>query len=381
MRILVIHPHLNVFGGSERLTRILVYELIKHGHEVAIVTKAKSDTWFPDVPGLRFFYIKYTEHVGGDIKSLMKLRVRELYETLSKAIDEFKPSVVLSMLQEPLYITLTKIIDPELGGAMYIHYPKEEEVTAENLPIFVDMYRFPRIFDGFYRVANLHIVNSFYTARALYHMFGLEGYVVYPAIEWDFFLYEPELKERRNNVIVYVGRFVPQKRQDVLIEWFKKYIRPEVPDARLILVGTKDPRHLEYYRKLTELSTEGVEIIDRVLSNIEMIKLYREAKVYIHPRIGEHFGMAPVEAMAQGAVPVLPEKSGLAELITPGVEGYAARTDEDFIKLTIKLLKMSEEEILKMRMWSYRKAWHFNPGRFCREMIAVLKTLLAEEWP
>ena len=58
MRILIVHPHLNLVGGSEILTKILVYELASQGNEIIIVTKARREDLFPDRPNIKFEFIK-----------------------------------------------------------------------------------------------------------------------------------------------------------------------------------------------------------------------------------------------------------------------------------------------------------------------------------
>ena len=40
------------------------------------------------------------------------------------------------------------------------------------------------------------------------------------------------------------------------------------------------------------------------------------------PWAAEHFGMTTVEAMAGGCVPVVIDKAGQQEIITPGVDGF-----------------------------------------------------------
>ncbi|MEM4033953.1 MAG: glycosyltransferase family 4 protein, partial [Sulfolobales archaeon] len=201
--------------------------------------------------------------------------------------------------------------------------------------------------------------------------------VVYPAISWEYFRNQFDLSEDRKDIILTVGRFVPQKRQDVLLDWFKRFIKSEVPDAELVIIGMPDMRFLNYYDRLKKLSSEveGVTFIDKVLTPDEMMKYYRMAKVYIHLRLGEHFGMAPVEAMSQGAIPILPEQSGLAELVTNGRDGYIARNDEEFIKYLIKLMKTPNQELINMRNFAYRRAWYFNPDRLAKEVLHYLKII------
>ncbi|MEM1709792.1 MAG: glycosyltransferase, partial [Sulfolobales archaeon] len=120
---------------------------------------------------------------------------------------------------------------------------------------------------------------------------------------------------------------------------------------------------------------EGVTLVDRVLTPTEMMKYYRTAKVYVHLRIGEHFGMAPVEAMSQGAIPILPERSGLAEVVTSGRDGFVANNDDDLLKYVMSVLKMPKNELTEIRKFAYRRAWYFNPDRFAKEVIHYLKII------
>ena len=379
MKILIAYPHLNVFGGGERLTSILTYELEKQGNEILIVTAMKSDLWFKETTRVKFKYIKRMREEAQKLPQLIKQRLTEIWEALIEAIEEFQPDILLTMIQEPIYNLLAKIVEPKLKTAIYIHFPREEEVTKENLKIFINMYRFPLLYEQFYNICDIRMVNSHYTNRALYKMFGIKAHVVYPAIPWEFYETEINLAEKRENIILYVARFVPQKRILELIEWFKNKIKPEVKDAKLLLIGVKDPRHEEYHKKIMEeAAREDIEVIDKPLPTREIIKQYQRAKIYIHPRYGEHFGMAPAEAMTQGAIPILPEKSGLAELLTHGRDGYLAKNDQEFIKYTIKLLKMPHEEIVKMRKYIQMKIQMFNPDRFAKEVYLHLKLALTK---
>ncbi|NPA22940.1 MAG: hypothetical protein GXO23_01390, partial [Crenarchaeota archaeon] len=48
MNVLVIHPHLNVRGGSERLTKILLDGLKDVGAEYRVITALYDEEWFRD---------------------------------------------------------------------------------------------------------------------------------------------------------------------------------------------------------------------------------------------------------------------------------------------------------------------------------------------
>jgi glycosyltransferase involved in cell wall biosynthesis len=378
LRILVIHPHIQLFGGSEVLTRILVSELSDLGHEVIVLSSGVAE----DVVKLKNIKFEVMRDVFSKVPtdfilSMRTERIINIVYTVDEVLNRYKPDVCLVMIQEPIYVIATKLADPKMGTALYIHYPFEEELTSNNVYVFLTLYRFPHTYENLYKLADLHMTNSNYTASALYRSFGIESNVVYPAISWEYFRNQFDLSEDRKDIILTVGRFVPQKRQDVLLDWFKRFIKPEVPDAELVIIGMPDMRFLNYYDRLKKLSSEveGVTFIDKVLTPDEMMKYYRMAKVYIHLRLGEHFGMAPVEAMSQGAIPILPEQSGLAELVTNGRDGYIARNDEEFIKYLIKLMKTPNQELINMRNFAYRRAWYFNPDRLAKEVLHYLKII------
>ena len=47
----------------------------------------------------------------------------------------------------------------------------------------------------------------------------------------------------------------------------------------------------------------------------KLLSIIQESRVYFHPMVGEHFGMAVVEAMAAGLIPVVPKESGTTEFV------------------------------------------------------------------
>jgi glycosyltransferase involved in cell wall biosynthesis len=55
-----------------------------------------------------------------------------------------------------------------------------------------------------------------------------------------------------------------------------------------------------------------------------LAKIYDEADVFVYPSVaetGESFGIAPLEAMARGVVPVVSDLAVFREYLEPGVNG------------------------------------------------------------
>jgi len=367
--LLIIHPHLDVTGGSEKLTQILIEELARRGYELVVLSRGFGKD-FPKAPNIHYELLTEVSEMGD--KRLDRLL--GLFKSIAATVMKHDPAVIFAMIQEPVYLMLSKIADPRKRTAIYIHFPFEEELTKENITRFLEMHRFPGMYEDMFKFVDLRLTNSNYTARALYKHFGLNSNVVYPAIPWEYYLEEPDLTADPGPSIISVGRFVPQKRLDILIKLFKERIKKEVKEARLTIVGVPDERYQSYYEELKRLaeSAEDIEIIDKPLTPRDLIKLYREARVYAHLRIGEHFGMAPVEAMTQGAIPVLPRKSGLAELLTHGYNGYSYVSDEELVTYVIKVLRMARDEYLELRRRAHVKSLYFTPERFASDVEGYL---------
>ncbi len=372
MRVLVVHPHLHFLGGSEILTRILVYGLEGQGHEVVVLSKDFREDLFKPTRRVHLRRFKPPEAEG------VRGRLISILESLDDVFREFNDLTPFIMIQEPIYAAMVKAVKPCVGVGMYIHFPREEELTQENLRRFLENFRFPNMYDCLFRVADLHITNSNYTAKALYRLYGIESNVVYPAVPEDYFRVAESVEFRgREPRLITVARFVPQKRIDLLIKWFRDRIRSEVPGSKLVIVGIPDSRYMEYYERIKSLasSVDGVELIDKPLKPAELARIYGSCRVYAHLRIGEHFGMAPVEAMSQGLIPVVPRRSGLAELIINGFNGYSYLSDDEALELIIKVLKMSDDEYERIARNAWRTSWNFTPANFTLGVINYLSLL------
>ena len=89
----------------------------------------------------------------------------------------------------------------------------------------------------FFRISKI-ICNSHFTKRFVDGEYGVESIVLYPPVDLNAF--KPKRKE---NLIIYVGRFsqlAQAKRQDVLIDAFKKMCQKRVGGWKLILAGGVD---------------------------------------------------------------------------------------------------------------------------------------------
>ncbi len=349
------------------MTKILCDGLTMMGVEIKIVTSRIDEVWFSK-------YVNRVEFLRA--KPDFDAVVNEIAEIARKV----EPDAVVAMVQEPfLCYAAKKGAGTKVPCIMYVHFPLDEEIESENLEEYHRHYRFPEIASKYLSYVDAVVVNSIRTRIATKFVWGVDAEVVYPCIDDVFVHPEPE-KKVREPAILYVGRFVALKRQDFLLLAFKE-LKKHVPNARLVLAGFVDPRHREYYEHVKELvdnardELKDVELVANP-SDEELVELYKEAKVYAHPRIGEHFGMAPIEAMSLGGIVVIRAPTGLSEVVENGVEAYVTRSDQQFVQTIKKVLRMDYDEWVKYFDRRTTLAKKFNAKKFGTEMIEVIKKVI-----
>lgn len=137
-------------------------------------------------------------------------------------------------------------------------------------------------------------------------------------------------------VIVSVGRMDPMKRQDLLLEAIAR-VRRHHPQVRCVLVGggsfstnagglrsTKAGgwrRYLE--QRVRELGISTNVVFTGGVDASDLSAAYGAADVFVHPAPWEGFGLVAVEAWTHARPIVVSRGAGVAELVSPGANGFA----------------------------------------------------------
>jgi glycosyltransferase involved in cell wall biosynthesis len=159
--------------------------------------------------------------------------------------------------------------------------------------------------------------------------------------------------EPRGPVILSVGRFYAgghPKRHDMLLEAFEG-IRREWPSAELHIAGALHPEavHRDHLLRLQRRARDLPVTFHVNPSRSALEALYRRASVYWHatgfdssastrPEHMEHFGIAVVEAMSAGCIPVCFAAGGPLEIVSHGHTGYLYETIADLRAHTLRLV-------------------------------------------
>jgi len=132
--------------------------------------------------------------------------------------------------------------------------------------------------------------------------------------------------------ILYVGRVHPEKGVGLLLEGFTEFCRRTKEPWCLRVVGPWQSRlggGGEEYLAQLKLKAEGIQgSVDWVGPVFEPELLnghFRAAKLFVYPSLaekGEAFGLAPLEAMANGCPALVSSLECFQDFITPNCTGY-----------------------------------------------------------
>lgn len=197
----------------------------------------------------------------------------------------------------------------------------------------------------------------------------------------------PKPATKKTKDIIAVGRFIApghashSKGQEVLIRAFAAARKnKQLQDSTLHLVGTIEPNAAaqEFVQDLQK-QAQGLPI--RFWHDIpqkELEALYDQSSLFWHaagwkiddtkqPEKVEHFGMTTIEAMARGCVPIVLEKGGSREIITPKKNGFFFTSEEDLVEISEEVLR-NAAALPDLQRAAHERASDFSLERFCKTL-------------
>jgi putative sugar O-methyltransferase len=197
------------------------------------------------------------------------------------------------------------------------------------------------------------------------------------------------LTESCQNRIIGVGRFFVgghNKRHDILIEAMRDLVTT-VPAASLSLAGAvhKGEVHRSHLRQL-RTNAAGLPISFHVdIGRDALVQLYRQSSVFwhaagwgvdlfAHPEMAEHFGIAVLEAMSAGCIPVVYAAGGPLEIVKHGVNGITVGSIGEMVQWTARILENWDTPFIrKMRQLAIETADRYNKAAFGKRVHAVME--------
>lgn len=211
----------------------------------------------------------------------------------------------------------------------------------------------------------LILTNSEYTRKAISNAFNVDSKILYPPVDVDTFRDAALKSHQRDDMILIISRIAPDKQIENAIEG-ARMMRSRGIGKVMTIVGNLHHYDHRYYQELKKMIAD-FDLSDYIslqtnISFNKLIQLMQLAKVYFHPRIGEHFGISIVEAMASGLVPVVSDIGGHTEFVPSKYHFHTLSQAADVIALAFEATNSERRAIsnstTKFSNANYIKSFH-----------------------
>ncbi|HEX7018111.1 MAG TPA: glycosyltransferase family 4 protein [Patescibacteria group bacterium] len=192
--------------------------------------------------------------------------------------------------------------------------------------------------------------------------------------------------QKKENIIIHVGRFFVgghSKKQLEMVRIFKRLCDTGISDWQLHFVGgvAEGHVHQQYVQKIKDEAQEYPVFFHFDAPFTTLRELLSKAKIYWHatgldekdkgnPIVLEHFGITTVEAMASGCVPVVINKGGQPEIVTPE-SGFIWQTRRELLDSTLQLIK-SPATLKRMSKEAVKRSKYFSRAAFTERLEQLL---------
>ena len=377
-RILFVQPVVAPPGGGEGLAAWLI-EALKRDYRLTLLT------WEPvDFAAVNRFF--GTELQASEFEAVTTPRAARLANFSPTPVVRLKLLYLLMQARrraDRFDAVMWASNEADLGprGIQYVHFPGD--LLRE--PELIRWYHFSAIVRAYDAIGerltgfsvdrmkrNLTLANSEYTARAIREMFGIEPLVVYPPAIGKF---ADVPWEQRKDGFVCVGRIIPWKRIELMIEILSA-VRAAGPQVHFHVAGKGDsPEYVASIRRLVEANAPWVHLHED-LSRPELVELIASHRYGIHAMQGEPFGMAVAELISGGCVTFVPNSGGQVEIVGND-ERLTYSSPEDAVNKILRALRDPDHQAsLRSHIASRRNL--FGAERFVSRIRQVVADYLRE---
>lgn len=375
VKVCVVY-HFSRAQGMEHVDAILIDELIKQGAEVVVATVGKIDL-------IKLFNEKF------DIKLSKPIKTYSLLPESVTGLPIFQPFVNWFSMLHCLYHENPDVI--YIDGYCYripeklkrkskvfvyineLRTPKDKDKKLQKKltpePKYIEIYTklFNILLD---LVSNQEckdriICNSHYTANLYEKIYSKAPEVVFPPVSTSKFS-----MANKENLVTCLGVFHPRKRFETTI----RAIALSKTKPKLAIIGGLPPGselYLYYLKRLTkQLKMEEIVSFYPNSNFKDLNKIVTRSKICVSNGI-EYFGIALVEQMAAGCVPIVNKWTApWDDIIEQGKFGFGFETCEDLADIIDRIITDKELQI-KMSNVSRIRAKDFDESVF-REKMANL---------
>jgi glycosyltransferase involved in cell wall biosynthesis len=377
-KFLVVHPYLDIYGGGERVCHNVIKTLIVHGQKVELLTFDFDVTRYREIVGEEFPTEVTVHSLGKRTEEKPPFTIYKRHRNFAKLLKKYHKQLDYDYLFstqssspfEPLFLNKAK------KNIAYVHFPEiHHDHGRGTFKRKLYLWLFKHWVEQGIDKLDLVFCNSNYTKEAIQRYWKSHGVkdpvVVYPAVNLEKFWSDKALSKRQKR-IVYVARFIPVKRHEIL-----KRLAADLPGYEFVSVGGLVEAEKEWFDRFKENLPSNYTLKTN-LPGPDLLKILQDSRIYVHLMEGEHFGIAPVEGLASGCVTIVHNSGGMKEFLQ---EEFRWETYDDLKEKIVRFMEdtnaLESWESTRPQLWN--KIAVLTPEAFQSNIWSNVKILIEQK--
>lgn len=312
MKVALVHDYLVQYGGAERVLEALC-EIFPMA---PIYTLVYEKQLFSGKFGKRKIYTSFLQSFP-----LSKSHHRAFPVLMPMAIESFDFSGYDIVISDSNSYAKGIMTGPDTLHLCYCHTPMR--YAWDDYYSYAERFTFSSLAKKFIPLAMNYIrlwdkisaervekfiANSKFIKKRIKKYYRRDAEVIYPPVDLSFYLKSCGIKRKGGGYFLIVGRLIPYKRFDLVIEAFNILGLP------LKIVGDGPEA-----KRLKSIAKSNVEFLGW-LSDEEVRNYYALARGFLFPQ-EEDFGIVALEAMANGTPVIAYRGGGALEIVKENING------------------------------------------------------------
>lgn len=318
MKVLIVCPRMDLYGGAELLVVRLSSHLACNNIQHALLTTHLSSDIAQDLKGTEIINLTY-RRLKGALKPLnLLLQLMALNKGIRKHYHKFD---VINVHNYPAEIAVFPIRRPVVWMC---NEPPEVHVRFQDEKKYSLRWFVVKAILSFDRWMVRHWINQTVVADTFNQMrfkekYGRHAQIIHYGIDTEYFGPKGHTAAARPNpkrfTVLHVGMLTPEKNQLESIRTVAE-LKSHIPQIELILAGFGQGAYLQHLQNyISENGLKQHVTITGHLNREQIRQLYYAAQVLIHPIRPQGGWLSPFEALCTGLPIVVSPAMTAAEII------------------------------------------------------------------
>jgi glycosyltransferase involved in cell wall biosynthesis len=372
-------------------------EKIRQGHRIHYISESNlcsnfykliskvsirgSVNW-PLLHALSFpLFAEFNRQVYREFGPLVQQGEFDLVHAITPMIPRYPYKIIKACQHTPF------ILGPVNGG---VPFPENfQDIAWREFAQYNFLRAFTHLIPGYaytYRKADYIFAGSSFTRDFLQQTFSLppEKIELFPenGISPEFFQSQAREKSSGLLQLLFVGRLVPYKGADILIEALAGLPQEWRRRVHLNVVGDGPERH-HLKAQVERLELAGTVSFAGWVDQKKTKDFYGAADIFCFPSIREFGGAVVLEAMASGLPSIVADHGGIAEYVTPECGFKIEPRSREYLveKLAAHIAQLCQDDTLRRDMGEQarKRAEKFAWDQKARHLYDTYEMILARQ--